>query len=254
MNDQTPNIWLLQTRQDTNGLIQCLAHSDAEIRKRAAAALRTLGAVSAIAALEQALGQEKDPDVRATLAAVLEALMIELGPIRRAHTRRLVEQLKSADHDTVRQAAQELGKLKDKTAVEGLVLVFHNAQIPAPVRLAAAEALIELESPPAVVALLVALRRKEPVFRRNAAAVLGQLRADWAVGPLAERLHDENELVRRTAEAALRRIATPDALKALENSPTTLAKAKAKTAILPDTQPFRARMVAPKPDKPDPST
>jgi hypothetical protein len=49
--------------------------------------------------------------------------------------------------------------------------------------------------------------------------MLGHLEADWAVAPLAEVLHDENELVWRTARAALKHIGTPEALAALEAVP-----------------------------------
>jgi hypothetical protein len=49
--------------------------------------------------------------------------------------------------------------------------------------------------------------------------MLGHLEADWAVTPLTEALKDENELVRRTAHAALKHIGTPEALAALTAHP-----------------------------------
>ncbi|MBZ0293615.1 MAG: HEAT repeat domain-containing protein [Anaerolineae bacterium] len=216
MNDPTPNIWLLQTQLDVDGLVKALSHPDATIRKRAAAALRTLGAISVIPVLENRLADEPDTEVRETLAAALEHLIAERGPVRNAETRHLVDQLNSEDLGQVMRAIHRLAALKDKTAAEALVLVFENQALSHDIRLAAAEALIALESPPAIVVLLVALRRDEWRIRRNAAAVLGQLGADWATGALIERLDDENELVRRTAHAALMRIGTPEALRAVQ--------------------------------------
>ncbi len=249
MDDHTPNIWQLQAKSDIDGLVAALEHSAPDIRKRAAAALRTLGAVQALPALEKCVALERDASVRATLAAALESLLAEQGPVRRAETRRLVEQLKSEDLGLVIKAARGLAAIKDKTAAEALVLVFHNGHMPPNVRLAAAEALIELESAPAVVTLLAALRSKEGAIRRNAAAVLGQLQAEWAVEPLAECLRDEQEFVRRTARAALKRIGTSEALRRLEvienaapNSAALITN-RAKTARLPDTQPLNADAV-----------
>lgn len=237
MSDLPPNIWRLQAQFDTRGLIEALASDDAGIRKRAAAALRTLDAVEAVPALKQALAVEKDLDARSAITAALEHLL----PEEAEKIPRLIAQLKSTDTATVIHAAHTLGELKDKTAVEPLVLIFHNTQLSGRVRLAAAEALIKLESAPAVVTLLAAVRGKDWHIRRNAVAVLGQLRADWAVEPIVERLNDENDIVRRTARAALKRIGTPEALKAYEsmNEKTNPVNPKAKTAKLSATEPFK---------------
>jgi HEAT repeat protein len=236
VSDYLSNIWRLQAQYDTRGLIEALSNADPGIRKRAAAALRTLGAVEAVPTLKQALTVEKDPEARSAITAALEHLL----PEEADKVPKLVAQLKSADPEVVIRTVRALGELKDKTAVEPLVLVFHNPQLSGAVRLAAAEALIQLESAPAVVTLLAALHGKDWHIRRNAVAVLGQLRADWAVEPIAERLSDENDIVRRTARAALKRISTPDALRALEamTDKTQPVNPKAKTARLAATEPF----------------
>ena len=83
------------------------------------------------------------------------------------------------------------------------------------VRLAVAEALIKLQSAPAEITLLAALRNERWMIRRNAAAVLGQIQADWAVEPLIQSLRDPIEAVRRVARAALERIGTAEALAAI---------------------------------------
>jgi HEAT repeat protein len=250
VNDQTPNIWQLQIKADAPGLIAALDHDDPSIRKRAAAALRTLGATQAIGALETRLRTEQEPEVRMTISSALEALLIEQGPVRLRETRRLVAQLKGDDPAASIKAARELAVLKDKTAVEALVITFHNSRLASDVRLAAAEALIALESAPALVTLLVALRRPDWTTRRSAAAVLGQLRADWAVGALAKCLKDDHEAVRRTARAALKRIATPQAIQALaEDDLAALAQPRrAQTAPLPATEPQAAPGATASPD------
>ena len=237
MSDSRPNIWLLQAQGDSRGLIDALQNSDIDVRKRAAAALRALGAVESVMALRRALENETDEDTRNHLDMALNSLLIdqyeaenELGQ----QTRQLVAQLKSSDPAIILKAAHGLGTLKDKTAVEALVLLFNNTQLPANVRLTAAEALIELDSAPATVTLLAALKSPSWKIRRSAAAILGQMKANWSVDRLAERLRDENEHVQRTARAALQHIGTTDATKAIDAYDREL---KRKTASMPVVKP-----------------
>lgn len=252
MSDFKPNIWRLQAQFDTQGLIRALGDDDPDIRKRSAAALRTMGATAAIPALQTTLANEQDDDARIIIAAALEYLM---GEANRESTQspetsrivRLIAQLSSPDVEQVAQAAKALGELKNKSAVEPLVMLFHNNHKPTRARLAAAEALIELDSAPAEVTLLVALRSEKWYLRRNAAAILGQLRSNWAVEPLAAALRDESEIVRKTALAALRRIATPEALKVvrvhdpaiIENS--VPAPPEQRSASLAPTKPLNPK-------------
>lgn len=235
MNDDAQsNIWQMQTQFNTQGLVDHLYSDDAGIRRRAAAALRALGAFHAIPEIENALENEADPETRSAMLAAIATLNQEqarrsqpAGEARPAREtspemQRLIDNLKSDDHDLVMRAAINLGKLGDKIAVEPLVMVFNNPQTPIKVRLAVAEALLKLESAPVEVALLGALRSPEWRVRRNGAAILGQLKADWAVEPLIRALRDENEMVRRTALAALKSINTAEARRAL----SVLAKAR----------------------------
>lgn len=231
VNDPRPNIWQLQTQGDSKALMAALQNPDAEIRKRAAAALRILGAVDAIPAIRRAVAAAEDDATRQHLQTALDDLLAEQrsrGPVMSAETRNLINQLETGSPAEIRKAAGVLGKLKDKTASEALVATFNNMKLPASIRLCAAEALLELESAPAVVTLLAALRSQSWTSRRNGAAILGQLKADWAVERLAERLYDDNETVRRTAHAALKHIGTPEAKAALE----ALIKPKAETEPL----------------------
>ncbi len=218
MTVSRPNIWQLHSRRDTQGLIDALQYPDPEVRKRAAVALRALESAQAVPALKAALQQETDPVVRSSFAAALKLLDYQANIdslIKSQDVFGLATALKSRNVETVIAAAGALADLGDRTAVEPLVILFQNASAPPAARLAAAEALLKLQSAPAVVTLLGALRRDTWQVRSNAAAVLGQIQATWAVEPLAQALGDTHPVVRRTAAAALRRIATSDAIAAL---------------------------------------
>ncbi|MBL8163938.1 MAG: HEAT repeat domain-containing protein [Anaerolineae bacterium] len=223
MAESNYDIWRLQAQSDVHGLIKALKHAEPDIRRRAATALRALGASSAIPALQATLAFESDPEVRAVFISTLDVLFqqelddeAEDGANGPNQVVRLIAQLSGSNPEHIIRAAQTLAEMKEKLAAETLVMVFHNRQHSARVRLAAAEALLALESAPIEVSLLATLRHKDARIRRNAAAVMGQLGADWAVEPLAAALYDTNEMVRRTAYAALQRIATPEALRAIE--------------------------------------
>lgn len=229
MTDFKPDIWRLQAQSDIDGLIQALHDDDAGIRRRAATALRTLGASKAVPVLQSGLENESDPETREAYLAALEALQEELQETPNSEMNELdylINQLETRQPDRVIEAAHALGKLGDKLAVPALVGLFNDPKISIKERLAVAEALLKLESAPVEVALLGALRSTEWRVRRNGAAILGQLRADWAVDPLAKALFDENELVRRTAYAALRHIGTPEAKEALETARRITQKRK----------------------------
>ena len=218
MANTRPNIWQLQARRDIDGLVAALQDADPEVRRRAANALRTIEAAQAVPALKVALRNESDSQVKRDVSAALHLLdqhtdVTGLTSLRDIDG--LIRVLKGRNVDNAVAAAQALGQLGDRMAVEPLVIVFQNASSPPRVRLAAAQALLDLKSAPAVVTLLGALQRDSWQVRRNAAAVLGQIQASWAVEPLVAALDDSHPVVRRTAAAALRRIATPDAIAAL---------------------------------------
>lgn len=235
-----PDIWRLQAQFNTKGLVTALSNDDAGIRRRAAAALRALGAVHTIPDLEKALEQETDEETRATLDMTITMLRQEQdgsqpAPLTPSKVKTLVEQLieklkTTEDAGAIIRIARALGEIGDKQAVESLVLIFNNTRVPIKVRLAVAEALLKLESAPVEVSLLGALRNGDWKVRRNGAAILGQLRAAWAVEPLAIALQDENEIVRRTALAALRNIGTKEARDAIEAVRRSLGKTSTKTS------------------------
>ncbi|MDZ4672009.1 MAG: HEAT repeat domain-containing protein [Phototrophicales bacterium] len=247
MSDFLPDIWRLQANSDVDGLTQALTNPDATTRKRAAAALRALGAFSAIASLETALDRETDPETRSNMLAALSILQQEkerkdLNPQDTLemlvvstidpNIQRLIDDVNGADNLKAIRAAQALGEKSAKEAVEPMVMRFNSPKTPIMVRLALAEALLKLESAPVEVALLGALRSTEWQVRRNGAAILGQLRAQWAIEPLAKAMFDRNEIVRKTAYAALKRIDTPQSQRAIQLVQQRYSQ-KAKSATAP---------------------
>jgi HEAT repeat protein len=265
MNDFLPDIWRLQANSDIDGLSQALTNADASIRRRAAAALRALGAFSAISALETALDRETDPETRSTILAALSILQqekerkdlnpqetMEMMAIRTIDPdiQRLIDDLNGADNLKAIRAAQMLSDKSAKEAVEPMVMRFNSPKTPITVRLALAEALLKLESAPVEVALLGALRSTEWQVRRNGAAILGQLRAQWAIEPLAKAMFDANETVRKTAYAALKRINTPQAQRAIQLVQQRYAQKAKPTTTTPKPQPTESSAPIVWPHKP----
>lgn len=262
MSDEfKPNIWRLQTKFDTEGLTNALQDDDAGIRKRAAAALRALGVQDAIPALRVALVNEQDPETRASLESALDALVAEhnapekpLSTQERAavsvedRSAKLLEQLKGGDDNRVIAAAKELAKMGNKEVVDALIMRFNDTHLNTKARLVIAEVLLKLDSAPAEVSLLATLSNPNWHIRRNGAAILGQLRATWAIEPLSKTLLDKNKVVRRTAHAALKHIGTPEAIAAIKRTrrlieakrqrqtgETTAVEADEAEAILPES-------------------
>lgn len=221
MKDFNFDIWRLQTQSNVRGLLDAIKSSDPTLRQKAAMALRVMGSASALPALQDALLTETDKETRDILIVTLEALFSQQHeddtmPERTgSQVVEFIARLNSSNTEHAVRAAQGLGEIQEKLAVEALMVTFNNRQLSARVRLAAAEALIRLQSPTSDISLLVALRSERWSVRRSAAAVLGQMDADWAVEPLIKALQDPYEVVSRTARAALERIDTPEARRAL---------------------------------------
>lgn len=238
-----PNFWDMESELDTNGLLDALSHDDKMIRRRAATGLQTLKAIGAVDALREAHKKEEDPETGLVIASAIQVLSrIADGTYlkrdmenQEPRVKRLITQLSSERSEVVINAARKLGDLGDKMAVEGLIIAFNNQKLSIHVRLAIAEALLKLESAPVEVALLANLRHADWHIRRNGAAILGQLQAEWAIDPLARALNDPHPVVRRTALAALKHIGTPESRKALaKHAPSSNASAlPSKTKQMP---------------------
>jgi len=237
VNENNSNIWRLQAQFDIQGLIDALKEEETNIRRRAAAALRAIGDKKAVPAIRVALINEQDPEVRAILASALDTLSdtneevltkdIE-QPESLVQVQKLIDMLNSDEPEQVIDAAHQLGELGDQIAVEPLVLIFNDMKSSMQVKLAVAEALLKLEGAPVEVALLAALRHNDWHIRRNGAAILGQLKAEWAVEPLSKAMRDPHSTVRRTARAALQNINTPEAISALNSRPEITSQPTSK--------------------------
>lgn len=233
MSDDKLDMWDIQPELDIDGLVRGLSSDNKDIRRRSAAALKTMGSAQALPALKKAYKEEDDAQTRHAIAIAIEMLTHEArkqgnapkkmrANLRETKTQTLLRMLQSNDTEKVIAAAQKLGQLGDKAAVGPLIILFNDQKHSIQVRLAIAEALLKLESAPVEVALLANLRHPEWHIRRNGAAILGQLKATWAIQPLARALKDPHPVVRRTALAALKHIGTPESRKALaQNSPNT---------------------------------
>ncbi|MBN1679641.1 MAG: HEAT repeat domain-containing protein [Anaerolineae bacterium] len=257
----SPNIWQLQARQDIPSLIAALQYPDPEVRRRAAVALRIINATEAVPALKIAFENETNPSTRMDIFSALHGLNRKIdinSMLKDRDIDGLVKALQSTHTDTAIAAAHALAKINDRSAVEPLVMLFQNTTTLSPVRLAAAEALLTLQCAPTHVTLLGALDHEDWHIRRNAAAILGQLQASWAIEPLATALSDSHPTVQRTAAAALRRIGTPEAMTALRTRspeptkpPTTKGKpAPAPTPVLPPAKKKQAPSSTTAPTRP----
>jgi len=213
----TSNVWQKMSHGDLQGVMQALDSPDPAVRSRAILALQTMSARMAIPKLRVLYKRELNPDLRQLIQRALTRLVTsELPPLPDFDA--LLAQAYGEDLAEAELAIYALGELADRRAIEPLVIMFRDGTRPARLRLACAESLLALAAPPASAALLGALRKADPQVRRNGAAVLGQLKADWAVAPLASLLHDDpSPLVQKTAAAALKNIATPEALEALQS-------------------------------------
>ena len=259
MKDFNFEIWRMQSESDIKGLIAALKDSNPLNRRAAAMALRTLSATTAIPSVQDALLLESDPELREILVTTLESLFAQNNEenstpaSENKNIVRLIARLSGTHTEQAVRAAQELGESREKLTIEALLLTFNNRKMAARVRLAVAEALLKLQSAPAEITLLAALRSEKWMIRRNAAGVLGQLQADWAVEPLIQTLRDPIAAVRRVARAALKLIGTPEALAAIqapeipdENAPqTTLVYDRPIATVIEVPQP--APVVTPSP-------
>ncbi|MEM9955503.1 MAG: HEAT repeat domain-containing protein [Chloroflexota bacterium] len=219
---------------DIRGLLAGLESDNAMHRQQSAAALGGMKAVEALSALQKAHLAENDEATRKVMSAAIGAIKASHDGIvtdveleteddssDEETVTQLIDDLKSGNSSKIIHAAETLGEMGEKVAVGALIIAFNNPKHTIHVRLAIAEALLKLESAPVEVALLANLRHADWHIRRNGAAILGQLKADWAVEPLARTLQDPHPVVRRTALAALKHIGTPQSRRALaQNAPS----------------------------------
>jgi len=175
-------------------LIKVLGHTNALVRRRAAATLGRIGDPSAVEPLGKVLGDE-DPAVR--LAAVESLVAIggdEVVPV-------LAKALVDADLDVRRAALDALENMDCAKILENIAGVLGDAD--PHMRIAAARILGKLGDARAVKSLLGALIDKDPAALRAVVSALAKLGDPSCVEPLIALLGHEDGTVRRTAITAL---------------------------------------------------
>jgi len=142
--------------------------------------------------LIKALNYERDHDVRMGAAEALG----EIGDKRAVEP--LIQALK-ADSYLQARAAWALGEIGDKRAVKPLIPALQG-ELDTEVTLYATQTLIKIGEP-AVKPLIQALKRKDSDVRARAAEALGEIGDKRAVGPLIQALKADSYLQARAAEA-----------------------------------------------------
>lgn len=224
-----PNVQRMFTDGDESGLIDALYHHKPAVRQAAALALADLGSLSASTILPTLMDNEADIKTRQAYWRALAKLGIELeepveDTVAVSRIDRLIQHLHSGVADASIQAASALAEMNAQSAVPTLLQVFKTTEYPSSVRLAAAKALLTLKQATPEIMLLRGIQYTDWKVRRNSAAVLGALHADWAVEPLGKLLYDSHESVARTAQNALERIGTAEAQRITQQAKEFLMK------------------------------
>ncbi|MCX8091759.1 MAG: HEAT repeat domain-containing protein [Verrucomicrobiae bacterium] len=212
-----------------NALLGALRDADASVRLAAIAALQKLNDPAAVPPLVSLL-LRGNPDEKWRAARALDAFhwrpqteteeiefSLALGEIARvsvfgaAAIKPLTDLLRHASYEKRVAAVNALGEINDPAVLRPLQQALRDAD--PLVRTAAAHALGRLGDPQAVPALLQALKDRETNARAAAAAALGRLGDARAVEPLIQLLNDPQWEVRAAALEALGKLGDPRALQ-----------------------------------------
>jgi HEAT repeat protein len=233
--------------------LKALSSSNPTERAAAACSIGRLGAVSAIPALIEMLGDDTtiqpvkcwdggdwSPALHTfKQASPGEQAAIALASLGQSAVGSLVAALGNGNPSARRNAAWAIGEIRGgrgtdrSAAVEPVIAALSDGD--SWVRVAAAHSLGEMRSREATESLVAALGDADWRVREMAAWALGEMRARSGVEVLATLLlHDENERVRRKGAWALGEIRDPRALAALtlaSNDQDHRVRATAKWAI-----------------------
>jgi HEAT repeat protein len=190
--------------QSVDALIAALKDKNAVVREAAAVALGQIGNPNAIEPLTISLGNA-DYDTRQAAALAIGEIDVNV----------LLRFAQDKDVRVRRPVVRALGRTKSHGVLQPLVTALQDSD--ESVRAYAAEALGEIGDKQAVEPLQRRLQQDASSYVRGTAAeALGRLKDPRAVEPLINALSDEAHYVRENAVNALDEIADPRALEALE--------------------------------------
>jgi HEAT repeat protein len=189
----------LKETRNVKGLILALKNKDPTVQYDAAEALGDIGDKRAVDPLANALCNDEYSGVRWKAA---EALSKIGAPAVEA----LIGALRNAEDDVRWKAAIALGEIRDKRAVDPLILLLCDDD-----RFVKSHAALALGAigEPAVNPLIRCLREGDGNLRWGAAIALGKIRDPRAIEPLIRALADKYENVRAEAASSLASIGKP---------------------------------------------
>ena len=180
-------------------IIEDLKSSDSNVRRAAASKLQNSELTEAPPALIEIMaGAMADSDMSMRMAAV--KVIADYGTVE--HVPALIRVLKDEDFGSKYAAIRGLGRLKDKRAIETLVVMVASGGSD---NYQATEALGKF-GPEAEDAVLTLLKEKHNESRRSACTILKQIGTSKSIEPLREAMLDPNQMVSQAAAEAVRSI------------------------------------------------
>lgn len=192
--DVQPDAALLEEEKPKDEIdiqIDLLKDPDWVVRREAAITLGEMADERCVEPLCQIL-RDGDWQVR-------EVAVDGLGQIGSPAVETLLKLLR--DWDVRKYAIAALGKIRDERVLDPLMLQLRNDEF----KDDATNALVELGAP-ALTRLVVALKDKDELVRKQAVLALGRIKHTDAIDPLIEMLADKDWFTRLTAAAALEAI------------------------------------------------
>ncbi len=180
-------------------IIEDLKSSDSNVRRMAASKLQNSELTEAPPALIEIMaGAMAESDMSMRMAAV--KVIADFGTVE--HVPALIRVLKDEDFGSKYAAIRGLGRLKDKRAIETLVVMVASGGSD---NYQATEALGKF-GPEAEDAVLTLLKEKHNESRRSACTILKQIGTSKSIEPLREAMLDPNQMVSQAAAEAVRSI------------------------------------------------
>jgi HEAT repeat protein len=160
--------------------------------------------------------QQWNKTLRATIILLIfYSSLFPVGYLQADNVDDLIQRLNQENVYVRMQAAKRLGDIGDARAVQPLIAVLNDEK--AGIR--AADALVQIGKS-SVEPLIVTLKSKSPIARRNAAIALGKIGDIRGVNSLIYALRDNDLIVRRNAAQALGEIRNTRAVEPLINALT----------------------------------